>query len=277
MIRLAQPSDFAAIRALWEECFPDESGFNDYFFARIFRLQNTVLLFDAGMLCAMLQMMPYTLRLGTETVPVTYIYGACTAIKARKRGYMAQLLHWSFAQDMQQKRMASILIPQEPWLFDFYQKYGYQTAFFTQTYIVNPSAQQDVAVRRCSIADISALQQVYQTATAEKSLVLLRSDAQWQAQLDMFDALGAGVYALFADGEVQAYAFLWEDAHEVWAQEWMSVSKTAEERLGSALAAQFPQKTVRYTTLGGQTPLGCIKVYDACDMNLNGYFNLLYQ
>ncbi len=277
MIRLAQPNDFAEIRLLWEECFPDESGFNDYFFAHVFRLQDTVLLFDAGTLCAMLQMMPYTLRLGAKIVPVTYIYGACTAIQARKKGYMAQLLHWSFAQDAAQHRKASILIPQEPWLFDFYQRYGYQAAFFTKEYTCTPSAQQDTAVRRCSATDIPALQQLYQSVTAEKPLVLQRSTAQWQAQLDMFEALGAGVYALFADEEIQAYAFLWEDAQEVWAQEWMAVSKTAEQHFSSALAAQFPQKTLRYTTLGGQKPLGCIKIYDAYDMNLDGYFNLLYQ
>ena len=31
-MRFAEKGDFPAVRALWETCFPDEGGFNDYFF-----------------------------------------------------------------------------------------------------------------------------------------------------------------------------------------------------------------------------------------------------
>ena len=37
MIRSAVQSDTEAVRKLWEICFPDEGGFNDYFFAHIYQ------------------------------------------------------------------------------------------------------------------------------------------------------------------------------------------------------------------------------------------------
>ena len=35
-MRFAEKGDFPAVRALWETCFPDEGGFNDYFFAHFY-------------------------------------------------------------------------------------------------------------------------------------------------------------------------------------------------------------------------------------------------
>ena len=58
MIRSAVQSDTEAVRKLWEICFPDEGGFNDYFFAHIYQPQHTLLLTQGGALCAMLQMLP---------------------------------------------------------------------------------------------------------------------------------------------------------------------------------------------------------------------------
>ena len=130
MIRFAGPQDLAQIRALWDVCFPDSSGFNEYFFAHIFDFHKTLLLEQQGVLCAMLQMLPYRLSVDDETCEATYIYGACTAPDARRKGYMSRLLDHSFALDRAEGRAASILIPAEPWLFDFYRSFGYKSGFY---------------------------------------------------------------------------------------------------------------------------------------------------
>ena len=129
MIRFAGPRDTAAIRALWEACFPDEGGFNDYFFAHHFALSNTLLSVEEGALCAMVQMLPYRLVTGGGEVEITYIYGACTDPAHRRQGHMARLLARSFALDRQAGRAASALIPAEPWLFGFYEPFGYAPFF----------------------------------------------------------------------------------------------------------------------------------------------------
>ena len=113
MIRFAEQRDLPAIYSLWETCFPDEGGFNGYFFSHLYEPQHTLLLMQENTLCAMLQMLPYTLSVNGEPREITYIYGVCTHPAHRRRGYAAELLERSFALDKEKKRAASILIPAE--------------------------------------------------------------------------------------------------------------------------------------------------------------------
>ena len=93
MIRRAQPQDIPGIRQLWETCFPDEGGFNDYFFAHFFDCGTVLLSEEQGTLCAMVQMLPYRLLTGGREQEITYIYGACTDPAHRRKGHMARSRH----------------------------------------------------------------------------------------------------------------------------------------------------------------------------------------
>ena len=75
MIRFAEQRDLPAIYSLWETCFPDEGGFNGYFFSHLYEPQHTLLLMQENTLCAMLQMLPYTLSVNGELREISYIYG----------------------------------------------------------------------------------------------------------------------------------------------------------------------------------------------------------
>ena len=98
MIRFAEQRDLPAIYSLWETCFPDEGGFNGYFFSHLYEPQHTLLLMQENTLCAMLQMLPYTLSVNGELREITYIYGVCTHPSHRRRGYAAELLERSFVR-----------------------------------------------------------------------------------------------------------------------------------------------------------------------------------
>ena len=104
MIRFAEQSDFPAIRSLWETCFPDEGGFNDYFFSHLYEPQHMLLLTQENTLCAMLQMLPYTLSINGNPHEITYIYGVCTHPAHRRHGYAAELLEHSFVLDKERGR-----------------------------------------------------------------------------------------------------------------------------------------------------------------------------
>ena len=118
-MRFAEKGDFPAVRALWETCFPDEGGFNNYFFAHFYKEKYTLLYLEGETLVAMVQMLPYRMTVGGVSREVTYIYGACTDPAHRRKGYMARLLERSFELDREAGRIASVLIPAEKWLFDF--------------------------------------------------------------------------------------------------------------------------------------------------------------
>ncbi|MCB6366966.1 GNAT family N-acetyltransferase [Intestinibacillus massiliensis] len=279
MIRFAHAQDYPEIRRLWERCFPDSSGFNPYFFEHVFQPGQALLLEQDHTLCAMLQMLPYQLHTVAGTEQATYIYGACTAPEARKRGYMAQLLERSFVLDQEAGRAASILIPQEEWLFGFYQKYGYERTFYVK--------DQDVAA--CGIAmppavksrpltcdDIPALDELYRRATGNAGCAVLRTPMQWQRQIEMFQALGLGAYALHIGHEMKAYAFVWETETGAWAQELLAADAESEINLCGILCRELDKPNMRITKVGMQTALGCAKFYDNRPVT-QGYINLMFN
>lgn len=263
MIRWAQPQDIPVIRQLWETCFPDEGGFNDYFFAHFFDCGMVLLSEEQGTLCAMVQMLPYRLLTGGGEQEITYIYGACTDPTHRRKGHMARLLEESFEIDREQGRAASTLIPAEPWLFDFYRPFGYEPFFYTEKREI-VRTEDGEAPRRLTRADVPQMAALYDRLATD--CLIVRDEAYWCAQIDMFDALGAGVFGWFTGDTLAAYAFCWTDT----VQEAFGLTEEREQGLLSALG--LAQCTV--TGCGAQTALGCIKWYGERE-DSRGYMNLM--
>lgn len=277
MIRFATPSDLAEIRALWDICFPDESGFNPYYFSELFCVDNTLLYLEHGRLAAMVQMLPYQLRQGAQTSAVTYIYGACTHPDFRRCHLMSKLLAASFDLDRQQGRAASILIPQEEWLFDFYAPFGYVPAFFAQTKTIQVSPQAHCGLRALCADDLAACDALYTAQTVNYDMSVTRTPAQWQQQLHLFQALGLGAFAWAPDGIFQGYAFVWQEPDGLWAQELLCRESEQAEPFCRALAAHADCNTLRLTAPGeNEKPLGCIKYYQS-QPSLHGYMNLMFN
>lgn len=266
MIRFAAPGERASIRRLWDACFADEGGFNDYFFASCFQPEHTLVAEENGVLCAMLQMLPYRLLSRGELCEVTYIYGACTAPEYRRQGLMARLLEHSFALDREAGRVASILIPQEEWLFKFYQAFGYQTVFYLDKQLAKRSAE-GIAPRHLSSVDIPQMDKLYRKAAGEAFVE--RDDAYWRGQIALFDALGKGVYGWFERDTLEAYAFCWEKE----AQEAIGLNGAYAQGLAQALNAE----TILWSSPGGRTPLGCAKWHKQGNAVSAAYMNLMFN
>ncbi len=279
MIRFAVQSDFEEIRALWEICFPDDTGFNDYFFAHVFALDTVVLYELDGRIAAMVQMLPYCVQINGETVPATYIYGACTHPDFRRRHLMSQLLEWSFAYDKEHGVQASMLIPQEKWLFDFYRPFGYVPAFaLSMVEYQEVERVQHIGLRKMTDADLSACSELYLAKTADYPLTVVRTLEQWQAQLMLFESFGAGAFVWEAQGNLRGYAFVWEEEDGIWAQELICREDAQQSAFVSALAALTQVSAVRACVpdING-TLLGCIKCYGERSIAQNGYMNLMYN
>lgn len=114
---------------LWTRCFNDPEAFVQLFFDQVYKEEYALTIEREGQVVSALQMLPYTMTyLGTE-IPVSYIYGACTAPEARDQGLMRQLLQQAFDVMKRRNVALTVLIPAEPWLFDYYRKLGYTEAF----------------------------------------------------------------------------------------------------------------------------------------------------
>lgn len=272
MIRFAKKSDLHAVISLWKRCFPGDDAFRDWFFQHVYDPTVTLLDEENGEICAMVQMLPYMLRDIRGIRPVTYIYGACTAPEYRRQHRMDRLLQYSFVWDKQQGRAASILIPQEEWLFDFYDQFGYQTAFYLNTTTqMRENKPVSGTVRCLRTADIPAMRELYEDIP---SMRLLRSDADWNTQLAMFNTLGMGAYGLESNGKLLSYAFVWNDgAEKLWAQECCG---TDTDMLAQGILQACDCSEIRMTSAGTAQKLGCIRYHDDTPVQ-PGYFNLLFN
>lgn len=264
MIRFAKKSDIEEIRRLWDLCFPDEGGFNPYFFAHFFEYTKILLLIENEQICAMVQMLPYRLNCQHEMREITYIYGACTHPDHRRKGYMAQLLEHSFALDRAVGRAASALIPAERWLFDFYKPFGYEPFFYIHRQRVEKTVSVGQMPQRLSAVDIPQIAALYEQLMP--TCYIVRDEAYWKKQLAMFDELGQGAYGWWENGRLAAYAFCWENT----AQEALGMTPDRAQGLITALG----QEAVSYIEDGDVTALGCIKWY-ADSKASSGYMNLM--
>lgn len=258
------------IRALWEVCFPDETGFNDYFFNNLYYPEQTILYCKQDEICAMTQMIPYELSLPDLLGTATYIYGACTHPAHRRQHLMEQLLEFSFQEDLKNHRIASMLIPAEQWLFDFYLPFGYKPAFYLDEQICYTT--QNHPIRPIIPSELDKLNALY-NQKMEGYAHIVRTAKNWDDQLQLFTETGKGVWGLWVQNSLVAYAFVMQEGKDLFAQELMAVDQTAAEQLCRGLLSQFHAEKIRYTTAGLSRPLGCIKRYD--EKSANGYFNLM--
>ena len=274
-IRFANDGDTPAVIALWEQCFPGEAAFQNYFFSRLYRPKCNLLLLREDVLCAMAQMLPYTLQNGPIAEEVTYIYGACTHPAHRRQHLMDRLLHESFAIDSANGRAASILIPQEEWLFGFYAQFGYQMAFPVSSITVQEKVTAPaLSVRSVQPADFSAMDCLYHRFLGPGPY-LRRSEAEWDKQVSLFQNTGGEVLCAYEADALVGYAFVWPTEEEVWAQELICAPSLIQSWFAT-LQQRYEQTLCRATGLQfpNLQPLGCMLRYDGAQP-ADGYINLM--
>ena len=115
---------------MWKLCFPDDTDeFVDFYFEKVYKNDETLLLLENDIPVAFLQMIPYPVKIGQAIQLGGYISGAMTHPDFRKKGYMEKLLNASFSEMQKKGYHYSFLIPQQDRLSQFYSKYGYEKAF----------------------------------------------------------------------------------------------------------------------------------------------------
>ncbi|MBK5194514.1 MAG: GNAT family N-acetyltransferase [Proteiniphilum sp.] len=129
MIRFADDTTKQEVWDMWKICFSDPDDYMEIYFRHKYRNENTLLYVDEGKAVASLQMLPYQFTFCGAEIPVIYLSGVCTLPEARKKGFMHQLLLNSFGEAVRRGIPLMLLVPQEEWLLQFYDKYGFAQTF----------------------------------------------------------------------------------------------------------------------------------------------------
>lgn len=126
MLRQACPADIPQITALWSAVFGDSEAVVQRFFAAFPNCLSYVAE-EAGQIVAMVHALPQTL---SPDLPAAYVYAVATLPAHRGRGLCRRLMDFG-EQDLYRRGFACcVLVPAEAPLFRFYEKQGYETAFF---------------------------------------------------------------------------------------------------------------------------------------------------
>lgn len=274
-IRFAQDGDTPEVISLWSLCFPGDWVFQEYFFKNLYDPSNNLLLFLGDRLCAMTQMLPYRMQTGCRTEEVTYIYGACTHPNFRRQHLMDTLLHRSFEIDRQMGRAASVLIPQEEWLFDFYAQFGYAPVMAASHHLYSALPEAEPCVLRpATVYDLSGMDALYH-AQMWDGAYFCRDAVEWRKQLAMFTHCGGDVLCTGPNEAPMGYAFVWHTDGQLWAQELVCAPGT-ERGFVRALMERCCKTECHVTGLGfsKRQPLGCVLRHDGA-RPADGYINLM--
>lgn len=255
MIRFAEKKDVHSIIELWDIAFPEEPDFNKYFFKNVFDCKSTLIMVRDNELLSMAQMIPYEIKGAGKA---TYIYGAATNPKYRKQGLMSELLKKSFEIDIEKGVSASILIPANKQLFDYYGRLGYERAFYVIREIYKAGKDID-NIKEVQYCHIPRLMSLYNGE-------IIRTEAYWKTQINMYKALGGKIFIYN-----NAYAVVSDKVEEL-----MYSDERDKEVLLNSVCRYLKCDEVEITVRGEKIPLGMIKKHRKFNMD-KGYMNLMYN
>jgi len=180
MITFADDTTKQEVWDMWKICFSDPDDYMEIYFRHKYRNENTLLYLDEGKAVASLQMLPYQFTFCGAEIPVIYLSGLCTLPGARRKGFMQQLLLQSFDEAVRRGIPLMLLVPQEEWLLQFYDKFGFAHTFDSGTEPL-PSLKE---LTDASPADLHAAFRAFSTIYRQNDMTLQKSYDDFLAMIE---------------------------------------------------------------------------------------------
>lgn len=117
------------VMELWRQCFQDSEEFIQFYFKNKYMEANAMIYDENDKILSVLQMIPYMMTWDYSIIRASYISGACTLPEARNRGLMKQVIIKTIQRMFQRNISVGVLIPGEPWLYDYYRQFGFVPIF----------------------------------------------------------------------------------------------------------------------------------------------------
>ncbi|MBD5315185.1 MAG: GNAT family N-acetyltransferase [Bacteroides sp.] len=118
------------IKKIWRECFNDTREYIDMYFDRVYRETDAMTLTVNDQVASSLLLQQYEFKYLDRVVPMGYIAGAATRRSMRGTGCMASLMKMALEKSASRGDMICSLIPAHDWLYFYYDRFGFTTAFF---------------------------------------------------------------------------------------------------------------------------------------------------
>lgn len=128
-IRAATAEDLPQMTHIWQVVFGDSDEYIRFFFENRCALSDALLLTVQDEIVSQLFLLPASVRCGTQSFSVFYLFAAATLPSHRGCGYMGDLIR-AAQQNCRSERVDGIvLLPAEESLYGYYARFGFETAF----------------------------------------------------------------------------------------------------------------------------------------------------
>ncbi len=258
MIRTASPGDLAGIASLWNQAFPGDETFLKYYLERF--VPDDVLVFSGNEgIVSMLHIIPSNLFTFDGPVECGYVFSVATHPDYRGKGIASAVVNEAHTVMKKRGMAASILVPKNEPLFDFYARLGYLPYFKSDL----SSIPLVAAESNCRIAvydDIAQMSSIYENSLKDR-VHLSRTAEYWKILLDTEDC----AVCLSADG-VCGYCFF-SDNEGLTVNELFTVSTAAELSLLAFLGGLSGKAFITHpcSTSSGRY-MGMIKFFDGFEL-----------
>ncbi|NLX83598.1 MAG: GNAT family N-acetyltransferase [Clostridiales bacterium] len=130
MIRQARPTDLPQLITLWQEAFGESEADTRFYFEHRHADLNMLVHVDDQALTGMLSMLPIQLVTNGHALKARYVFAVATRLSHRNRGISSRLMEKAHEAMREEGSLAAVLVPADEGLFSYYERRGYETAFF---------------------------------------------------------------------------------------------------------------------------------------------------
>lgn len=231
---------------LWQTCFHDKESFVRLFFDHVYNPAYLHSYEREGRLLAMLQALPYTFTAWGAEFDSSYIAGVATTPQERNKGLMRSLLDRTL-QELGEKGIAmSMLIPAEPWLFDYYARSGFATVCHTIETSTEPPASMPNGYRECKIP-ADKQHKLYDKLCRKREASVLHMRPDYYIILADLRLSGGHIYVVAApDGMPCALAWVIPESDRIVVKEYVATSAVATTALYACLGKHYGNRRIVY-------------------------------
>ncbi|MCD8031307.1 MAG: GNAT family N-acetyltransferase [Bacteroides sp.] len=257
------------VKNLWKICFTDSDEFMDLYFSLRYREEINLAIRKNEEVVSALQMIPYPMTFCGQIVDTSYISGACTHPEERSQGFMKELLTQSFRRMYQQNVAFSTLIPAEPWLFDYYNRFGYSTVFYYSecTFPVPTSRVPKAYKIHSTTGFIQEVYDYFQSRMRQRPCCIQHTESDFVVILADMSLAEGRIYRLIKDEKIRAMAITYQEEKQLQIKELFSESEIEKDYLLSAIGKEGGYNSLQLiqpaTNKNATQKLGMARIIDA--------------
>ena len=261
-----------AVMDSWRIAFPtDSEAFVQFYFEKIYRNENTLLYLEEDKVVSCLQMLPHKITYGNKLINASYISGAATLPEYKNQGLMGKLLTHSFGEMKLRGEDISILIPQEPWLIDFYSKRGYSSCFEYELTGIHPddypSFPDKMQVKALEFCDLKYVYNFYKKHFAIQNLCVQKSRTAFSIMVEECQLFEGNVYVLINKEAIVGLCFCFCSGGKVILKDCITKNKDYQTYFLSKLTRKFKNQSIfLYSPVSNPDNavfLGMVRIIDA--------------